>query len=179
MNLFGLSKKVKDERITQMQNKIYREMYILVTIICGLSIAVKSFLYGINTETVATELVILFTQGVYYVIRSSGLGIFSAETELHDQHHKTTRARKNVIGGVVFGLAMAIFFGTRSAVVYAETYGTAVSYFVITFLASVMIYIPFFLIFFSGSFAVANSRSERVNEKALNDDENGDLDEKY
>ncbi|WP_404456326.1 hypothetical protein LG329_09220 [Virgibacillus necropolis] len=180
MNLFGFTKKVNDERITQIQNKIYREMYVLVSVICGLSIAVKSFLLGFEIEMMVIELVILFAQGAYYIFRSSSLGIFSAEAELHDRNQKTSLSKKNIIGGLVAGFAIALFFGIRSAILFADTVGTSITYFIMVFLVSLVIYIPFFVIFLGGSYAIANKRSQKAIENELgNDEENGDWNEKH
>jgi hypothetical protein len=170
--------KVKDERITHIQNKIYAEIYILVIVICGVSMGVKHYAYGLYIEDMATELVILIASGVYYVYRSASLGIFSAEMEMHDRKSKRSMQKKNLIASISLGIGIALYFGINSAVRYADGLGQIIYYFFLTAAASLMIYLPFLIMFL----VVGNEVMKRKSDKAINkmlDDESGDDDEKY
>ncbi|MBD1379782.1 DUF6773 family protein [Metabacillus arenae] len=144
MHLFKKKDIAVDERIVNSKNKIYKEMYLLILAVCILSIVVKYALYGMNTHLVITELVILLAQGIYYVVRSVGMGIFSDDVEVHDRTSKVPMGMKNLISGLFFGVALAIFFGVRSAMDYGETILEQIWYFILVFFASLMIYAPFF-----------------------------------
>jgi hypothetical protein len=172
--------RVKDERITHIQNKIYAEIYILVIVICGVSMGVKHYVYGLYIEDMATELIILIASGVYYVYRSASLGIFSAEMEMHDRKSKRSKQKKNLIASIALGIGIALYFGINSAVRYADGLGQSIYYFLLTAAVSLMIYLPFFIMFL----VVGNEIMKRKSEKAINkmlgdDDEPGDDDEKY
>ncbi|WP_205628854.1 DUF6773 family protein, partial [Acinetobacter baumannii] len=100
MNWFTGKKRIEDERIVQLQNVIYREMYGIVATLCILSIAVKFYMYGIDAKQVAIELIILFAQGFYYAGRAMSLGIISDEIEIHDRASSVPMSKKNVMIGL-------------------------------------------------------------------------------
>ncbi|MET3506666.1 DUF6773 family protein [Halalkalibacter oceani] len=173
MNLFKGSASV-DERIVHLQNKIYREIYMLVLLICIGSIVVKTIIHGVQLGLVVTELVILFSQGVYYAVRSANLGVFSAEVELHDRESRLSMNKKNIIIGLAVGVVIALFFGIRSAIVYGEGAAQSFSYFGIVFLASLIMYVPVLVLILVISHQAALKRSERAIERELEEDEESD-----
>jgi FtsH-binding integral membrane protein len=170
MGLFGRGNKVVDERIVNMQNKIYKEIYLLIMVICIGSIALKYYTQGIGLNLVATEMVILISQAIYYAIRSAGMGIFSAEVEMHDRKSKTPMKMKNIWLALIIGLGFSAFFGTLSAINYADSTGEKFYFFVVTFFASMIIYVPLMLIFLSGSFFAAKKYSDDIVKKELEDE---------
>lgn len=163
--------KMKDERITQTQNKIYRELYYLVLIICAGSIAIKAYYFGFDSSHFATELVILFSQGVYYLYRLTKLGVYSDQVELHDQSNKTRMSTKNIIVGICLGVIMAVFFGIRSAILYADGGLQMMYYFLLVFAVSFMIYVPFLLAFFGLTHYQANKQSKKAADRKLDNPE--------
>lgn len=170
--------KFKDERLTNLKNKIYAEIYILVMVIIGISTVAKYFIYDMGIQGITTELAIAFISSVYYTYRSTRLGVISAEVEMHDHESKWTRQKKNLFTGIILGIVIALFFGINSAVQYAEGAGQRVYYFFLTAIGSLMIYLPFFLIIL----VVGNDFLKRKSDKAVNkmlDDESGDRDEKH
>lgn len=176
----GLLKKsgFKDERITNIKNKIYAEVYILVMVIAITSIVFKYFIYNLGIEGIATELLILFLSGVYFVYRSTRLGVFSAEIEMHDRESKWPQQKKNLVASITLGVVIALVFGTNSAVQYAEGTRQSIHYFSLTALVSLMIYLPFFLIFMVGGNELLKRNSEKSIDRMLHD-ESGDNDEKH
>ena len=90
MNLFKRTKKTTDERIENVGNKIYREMYHVIMAICLVSFVVKMYKYGAGIEEAVLELVILIGGGVYFLARSIFLGVFWDEVEMHDRISKTS-----------------------------------------------------------------------------------------
>jgi hypothetical protein len=178
MGLYNTSK-VEDERITNIKNKIYAEIYILVSVICIISFVVKYLIYGVGIGVVATELIILMLSGSYYLYRSTKLGIYSAEVEMHDSRSKWPQKKKNLYSGLALGIGIALFFGINSAVQYAEGVSQSISYFFVTAGVSLMIYVPFFLIILVVGHDVIKKSSDQAINKILDDDESGEDDEKY
>ncbi|MFD0943756.1 DUF6773 family protein [Savagea faecisuis] len=70
---------IQDERITNLQNKIYREIYVFVLVICSGSMVLKVIFGKGGFENLGTEMIILITGAIYYLVRSTNLGIFSEE----------------------------------------------------------------------------------------------------
>ena len=176
---FFNSLNVEDERITNIKNKIYAEIYILIIVICGISSVVKCVIYDLSIKEIATELIILIISGIYYVYRSTRMGIFSAEVEMHDSKSKWSQRKKNLFWGLALGIGMALFFGINSVVRYAEGVGQSISYFFMVAAVSLMIYLPFFLIVLVVGHDVMKKKSDDAMNKILDDNESGDDDEKY
>ncbi|RLJ86631.1 DUF6773 family protein [Planococcus citreus] len=176
----GLFKKsgIKDERITNTKNKIYAEIHILVMVIAVVSIVFKYFIYNRGIESVTTELLILFLSAVYFMYRSTSLGVFSAEIEMHDRESKWPQQKKNLVASITLGVVIALVFGTNSAVQYADGLLQSIYYFFLTALVSLMIYLPFFLIFIVGGNEILKRNSEKSIDRMLHD-ESGDNDEKH
>ncbi|WP_174615104.1 DUF6773 family protein [Virgibacillus ihumii] len=172
---------MKDERVTNLQNKIFREIYILVIALCIISGAIKIYLYGSGPDRLYTEMAIIFVTSIYYAFRSASLGIFSDEVEMHDRNSKMSMEKKMPIKGLLFGVAIALFFGTRSAILYGEKTGTPIFTFFLVMFVSLIIYVPFFILALVISHSVMKKRSDKAVEKQLDDmdDEDGGSDEKY
>ncbi|CDI49487.1 DUF6773 family protein [Clostridium tetani] len=168
MKLFKKNNHIVDERIENIKNKIYKEISILVMLVCTISIIVKYSMYGQNIKLVATELLIMFSTSVYYVVRIVYLGIYSDEVEMHDRTSKISMNTKNIIIGLVIGISIAIFFGFRSALLYGTTPSIRVQYFSIVFIVSILIYLPFFIIFLTFQHSIANKISKKQSLKRIN-----------
>lgn len=170
--------KIKDERLTNLKNKIYAEIYILVIVISGISSIVKYFAYDMGMQGITTEVIILFISGVYYMYRSTQLGVTSAEVEIHDRESKWSKQKKNLFASIVLGLVIALIFGINSAVQYAEGAGQRIYYFFLTAIGSLIFYLPVFLIIL----VLGNDQLKKKSDKAVNkmlDDESGECDEKH
>ena len=178
MGFFNKSQ-VKDERVVNIRNKIYAEIYVLVATICTISVIVKYFIYGYNLEYVMTELTILFLGGIYFLYRSVTLGIFSAEVELHDRKNKWSTKKKNLIMSVGLGIGIALAMGINSAVQYADGVQQSIEYFFLVGFVSLMIYLPFLIIVLVAGNEYAKRKSDNVMNKMLDDDEFGDDNEKH
>ncbi|SFL56247.1 hypothetical protein SAMN04487943_102226 [Gracilibacillus orientalis] len=170
MNLF--KNKIQDERVVNEQNKIYREIYLLIYIICLASVICKFFVYGyFEMEHVATEMIIFLVAGIYYGVRASQKGLFSAEVELHDNKSKWSYQTKTLTSGIVIGVLLGLFFGLNSAYSYADSQSQAIYYFFITFVASMMFYIPILVLVLAISYSSAKKQSDKAVEKQLEDEE--------
>lgn len=171
MSQFFKRNKIMDERVVNIQNKIYREIYVLISAICMLSAAIKFYLYGVGKGIAYTEIIILVASTIYYFTRSASLGIFSDEVEIHDRNHKTPMSSKNVYLALALGVCASLFFGVRSALVYGEGFLNSLYYFGIVFVAAFAIYLPIFIIIFVIPFILAKKASLKASEKDLIDKE--------
>ncbi|WP_144528263.1 DUF6773 family protein [Peribacillus simplex] len=155
MDLFRRTKKITDERVEHVRNKIYKEMYHVILAICLVSVLFKLYKYGAGSGELYLEFVIIVAGGLYYLARSIFLGVFWDEVEIHDRTSKTPMSRKTIFGSVALALIIAIFMGVNSAVNYADGSSQGVWYFVLVSFVSVMIYLPILLLFFGGIYLLA------------------------
>ena len=169
MGLF--KRKMVDERVQNIQNKIYREIYNIVSIICFISLIAKTVIYGRGVEYVATELIILLACGIYYSYRAMYTGVLSEEVEIHDANSKYRYSTKTIFIGILFGVVIALAMGLNSGINYADSNAQAIQYFFMVFLISLLIYAPFLALFLFIGHQSAVKKSQQVNEKMLKDDE--------
>ncbi|MFD6210721.1 DUF6773 family protein [Peribacillus sp. NPDC060253] len=155
MNIFKRKKRITDERVENVRNKIYKEMYHVILAICLVSALFKLYKYGAGSGELYLECVIIVAGGLYYLARSIFLGVFWDEVEMHDRTSKTPMSRKTIFGTVALALIIAIFMGVNSAVSYADGSSQGVWYFVMVSFVSVMIYLPILLLFFGGIYLLA------------------------
>ncbi|MFD1361242.1 DUF6773 family protein [Lentibacillus salinarum] len=178
--MFFRKHNTKDERITNIENKIYREIYILVMLICAISAAIKFYQNGFHLEAVYTEWVIFIATGIYFSWRSASLGIFSDEVEMHDRTSKMTKGQKQLVIGMVIGVGAALVIGMRSAILYGDGFANSIYTFFLVFAASIMMYVPFLVLVMAISYTMMKRKSDKTVAKQLDDSaEDGDPDEKY
>jgi hypothetical protein len=137
-------KKYRDERVEAAKSQIFRELYYLMMGFAGISVIVKSIMYPENWKASFFELLLIIFSSVYYILRSVQKGLYTDEIEVHDQQNKRSMSQKNLLIGLGSGIAIALFFGIRSALVFGGE-GTTILFFFFSFIASLMIYIPFFV----------------------------------
>ncbi|PZX05574.1 hypothetical protein C7437_10226 [Psychrobacillus insolitus] len=163
MDVFKRTKKNTDERIENIRNKIFKEMYYVVMTICLISIFFKMYKFGIGEsalmEEAILELVILIVGGVYFLARSIFLGVFWDEVEIHDRTSKTPMSKKTIFRSVGLALLIAITMGINSAVSYADSTSQGFWYFIQVLFVSLMIYLPILLILFGGIYMLAKKIS--------------------
>ncbi|MGV3487160.1 MAG: DUF6773 family protein [Tuberibacillus sp.] len=164
MGIFGKKGTVTDERIEGIRNKVYKEAYILTTVICFISIIVKHFIYGPSLSKVAVEISILVVGSLYCLVRSAALGIFSDEIEIRQRQSKMPMSVMNLLAGIALGVAMALFFGIRSAILYSD-HGNDIVIFFMVFFVSLLIYTPVFMAVLLIPYILAKKTSENINKK--------------
>lgn len=164
MNFFKRKKKITDERIENIRNQIYKEIYYVIIAVCLISMGIKIYLYGMDQGEYVLELVILLIGGFYYLARSIFLGVYWDEVEMHDRTSKTKMSKKGIFSSVFFALIIAIFMGVNSAVSYADSNSQGLWYFGLVLFVSVMIYLPIFLLLFGGTYMLAKKVSNRNRE---------------
>lgn len=171
MAFFTGRTKVLDERIVNMQNKIYREICMGIMAVCFLSIGWKYYFNGSDPGNFTTELVIIIGQGIYYIIRSTSMGLLSSEVEMHNKNSKFSYKRKNIILPGLIGFGISAFSATNSAINFADSRAESIYYFILVFFVTLLFYILLFLIFFGGPFLAAKKISDKIESKELEDDE--------
>ena len=150
-----------------MQNKVYKEIYVVIYLICIASIIVKFIKNGFIMENVLTECIILVAAGVYYSFRVSQLGIFSDEIEMHDTNSKYSYKAKTIFNGVVLGVIIATIMGVNSAFNYAGSTGEAIYYFFLVFFVTLGMYAPIYIIGMLVTLHSLEKKSKKANEKML------------
>ncbi|MFS0864870.1 DUF6773 family protein [Fredinandcohnia sp. 179-A 10B2 NHS] len=164
-------KKQTDERVINIQNKIYKEMYLIIMVLSLISVAVKYFTIEFSLRAVMFEWIVILVTSIYYVARSAYLGIYSDEVELHDNNSKMKLSKKNIIYGIALGVILAIIFATNSAVNYADSQQESVLFFISVFFISLFIYAPLFAAVNGITYSIAKRKSEKINQKELEDSE--------
>ena len=69
-----INKKVKDERIIQVQNKILGEAYFVTVLLLFISILVKAYVMKCDYTNYITELIIIILSAIYIAVRSMMCG---------------------------------------------------------------------------------------------------------
>ncbi|PAF32078.1 DUF6773 family protein [Paenibacillus sp. 7516] len=156
----------QDERIVNLKNKVYKEAYIVIMYLCGISILVKSF-FQWETYSTLTELIVILAGSIYFGVRSVMLGIYSDEVEVHDQTSKMSYSQRNVITGLIIGISMALFLGIRSSVLFADTAHEKWWYFFLVFIFSLLLYIPLF----AGFNVIVHHFANKASQKAASKDQ--------
>lgn len=157
VNIFKRTKKITDERIETVRNQIYKEIYYVVMVICFVSVLVKHYKYGAGMEMIYTEFFIMLVGGLYYIARSSFLGVLWDEIEMHDRTSKTPMSTKTVVTCIGLAIGISIIMGVNSAVSYADSSSQGLEYFAVTSLASVIFYLPILLLIYGGIYLLAKN----------------------
>lgn len=165
MNFFKRPKKKVDERIENIRNKIYKEIYMIISAICLGSLFLKVFLFDDGAKGAVLELLILFVGGVYYLARSIFLGVYWDEVELHDRNSKIPMSNKTIFTSIGLAFLIALFMGINSAVNYADNTSQGLWYFVLVLFVSIMIYLPIMLLLFGGIYILARKIATKNNEE--------------
>lgn len=140
---------LKDERLVNTRNRLYKEAYNIAVVLCAISIVWKFILYGTHFDRVYTELAVLVIPSLYYTFRYVRLGLYRDEVEHHDRTHKQSWSVKNIIIALLAGVIMAVVFGVHSAVAYGNGVRQQLWYFFIVFVACLMFYCPFMAVIFT------------------------------
>ncbi|MFC0522689.1 DUF6773 family protein [Pontibacillus salicampi] len=169
--------KQQDERIVNLQNKIYREIYVIIIAICLLSSGYKLLVSNNPNEHATTEIIILAASSVYYLVRSAMLGILSDEVELHDRTNKLNMNTKTVIFSVFIGVFLALVFATTNSILFSDTRSELVYYFLIVFFGTLAFYLPVMFLIIVLPYGLAKRKSDAVNTSAT-EEQDDDIEHK-
>lgn len=146
MKWYPFSKKVVDERIENVRNKIYKEAYYLIIIICIVSMVIKNIIFGRSMDHVMTEFTIALASSIYMGIRSVMLGLYSDTVEIHDRTSKFTMTSKGMMINAAVGVGLGLVFGTVNSLIYADGLWETLKFFVLIFFVTIMFYVPVFIV---------------------------------
>lgn len=158
------SKKIKDERVIQLNDKIQSEAYLIVVCLMAISIFVKSYLLDMAVTQCISELVIITLSIIYTVIRGVLLG--------HGFINNSKRGKAIVISAIIIlSLAVSISNGIKNFSLYGERY---TGIFDIYFIAVLAVTFVSAAISISAIFALLywlNSKGQQRIEKKLSEED--------
>ena len=109
------NKKVKDERIIQVQNKILGEAYFVTVLLLFISILVKAYVMKCDYTNYITELIIIILSAIYIAVRSMMCGNNLMDTS---KRNKTLC----VLGAFGASIVITAINGVRNYTNYGEHY---------------------------------------------------------
>ena len=108
-------KKIKDERVLQLNNKIQSEAYLIVLFLAVISILVKSYIMDMSFLNYIAELGIIILSTIYIAIR----GMF---TGYNFMNNSKSRKILTVSGILILSLAISIINGVKNYSLYSDKY---------------------------------------------------------
>lgn len=157
------NKKVKDERIIQVQNKILGEAYFVTVLLLFISILVKAYVTKCDYTNYITELIIIILSAIYIAVRSMMCGNNLMDTS---KRNKTLC----VLGAFGASIVITAINGVRNYTNYGEHYSGLLDW---HFLATLAVtFISSFVLISIGILFVylCHQKGQQRIEKKLNDD---------
>ena len=157
------NKKVKDERIIQVQNKILGEAYFVTVLLLFISILVKAYVMKCDYTNYITELIIIILSAIYIAVRSMMCGNNLMDTS---KRNKTLC----VLGAFGASIVITAINGVRNYTNYGEHYSGLLDW---HFLAALAVtFISSFVLISIGILFVylCHQKGQQRIEKKLNDD---------
>ena len=157
------NKKVKDERIIQVQNKILGEAYFVTVLLLFISILVKAYVMKCDYTNYITELIIIILSAIYITVRSMMCGNNLMDTS---KRNKTLC----VLGAFGASIVITAINGVRNYTNYGEHYSGLLDWhflatLAVTFISSfVLISIVILFVY------LCHKKGQQRIEKKLNDD---------
>lgn len=160
-------KKIKDERVLQLNNRIQSEAYFVVLFLAAASVFIKCYVMDMSFSQYAVELGIIILSTAYIAVRSMLVGY---------NFMNTSKGGKALIVSVVLALSLVISIinGIRNYSLYGDKYtgvfdGLFIAALVITFIsAAVFISVVFALLYWF------NRKGQQRIEKKLNEEDEQD-----
>lgn len=129
-------KKIKDERVSQLNNKIQSEAYLIVIFLAITSIFIKSYVMDMSFSQYAVEIGIIILSSIYVAVRSMLLG----NDFMIDFRYGRLLTGLTIL---VLSLAISIINGIRNYSLYSHKYtgimdGHFIAVLVITFISTLI-----------------------------------------
>jgi len=160
-------KKIKDERVLQLNNKIQSEAYLIVLFLAVVSVFIKSYVMDMSFSQYAFELGIIILSTVYIVVRSMLVG--------YDFMNNSKSGKVSTVWTIlILSLAITIINGIRNYSLYGDKYtgildGLFISVLVVTFIsAAIFNSVVFVILYFF------NMKGQQKIEKKLNEGDKQD-----
>lgn len=109
------NKKIKDERIVQLNNKIQSEAFTLIIVLLALSILVKAYMLDMGVREYLTELIVMIVSIIYLSIRGAIVGYSSMDNLYFGKKFK-------LIAILLLTSIITILNGVRNYTMYGENY---------------------------------------------------------
>lgn len=129
-------KKIKDERVLQVNNKIQSEAYFIVLVLAAISVFIKADLMDMSFSQYAVELGIIILSTVYIAVRSMLLGYNFMDT---------SKGGKVLTVSAILALSLAISIinGIKNYSLYGDKYtgifdGYFIAVLVVTFISAIV-----------------------------------------
>lgn len=158
------NKKIKDERVLQLNNKIQSEAYLLVLFLAAASIFIKSYVMDMPFSQYTVELGMIILSTVYIAVRGMLLGY-------NFLNNSKSGKIVTVSAILISSFSISIINGIKNYSIYGNKYrgifdGHFIAVLVITFFSAV--------IFISVLFAILywfNRKGQQMIEKKLNEED--------
>ena len=108
-------KKVKDERLERLSDKLMKEAYILVVAALLAAVVVKNYVLGLPLSYYVTDLVIALVSVLYIAVRSMFCGNALADSSKQGR-------RVTILAALVLSLAVTALIGVRNYMTYGDNY---------------------------------------------------------
>jgi len=158
------NKKIKDERVLQLNNKIQSEAYFIVIFLAAVSVFIKSNVMDMSFSQYAVELGIVILSIVYIAVRSMFLG--------HNFMDTSKGGKVLTVSAILISsLVISIISGIRNYCLYGDKYtgifdGHFIAVLMVTFIsASVFISVVFVILYWF------NMKGQQSIEKKLNEED--------
>lgn len=161
------SKKIKDERVLQLNNKIQSEAYLIVLFLTVVSVFIKSYVMDMSFSQYAFELGIIILSIAYIAVRSMLVG--------YDFMNNSKSGKVSTVSTIlILSLAISIINGIRNYSLYGDKYtgildGLFISVLVVTFISAAIFISVVFVILYC-----FNMKGQQRIEKKLNEGEEQD-----
>jgi len=161
------SKKIKDERVLQLNNKIQSEAYLIVLFLAVVSVFIKSYVMDMSFSQYAFELGIIILSTAYIVVRSMLVG--------YDFMNNSKSGKVSTVWTIlILSLAITIINGIRNYSLYGDKYtgildGLFISVLVVTFISAAIFNSVVFVILYC-----FNMKGQQRIEKKLNEGDKQD-----
>lgn len=159
------NKKIKDERIVQLTNKIFGEAFLVVVFGLIVSVMVKAYLFNLPVTEYASELIIVALSILYVAVRSMIKGNTLIDAS----------KRGKLLSGILIlllSIGVTVLNGIKNYASYKELYtGIFDMHFLMVLLVSfisstIFISLAFFLIY------VLHKKGQQKIEKEIDEEEN-------
>lgn len=157
-------KKVNDERVVQLNNKIQKEAYFVVLFLAAASLIIKTYVMEMSFTHYAAELGIIVLSSLYIAVRSMFLG--------HDFCEDSRNSRVlNIFAVLGLSLIVSIANGVKNYSLYGDKYTGILDVHFILVLAVTFISSAVFISMALGLLYALNKAGQQRLEKKLNDED--------
>ena len=158
------TKTIKDERVTQLNNKVQSEAYLVITALLLVSVFIKAYVLNMSVSAYTTELLVMISSALYLAIRGSLIGSISSL----DPEFRKKLVRIVV---VIVSLILAIISGVHNYSAYGDKYtGILDWHFLIAVGITFISIVLFTSIVMAALYSIENWGQKRL-EKKLEDEE--------